>query len=199
MSLPSIVYRPIRPGDWPGALTFEPFERKSPQFQAGLNDTKTLLLYEVGRLRKTPDSRQIVVQLAIDETDLRADGQPKVRADFKHPGVIVSFDSRHGSLRYATDRFKTWGANLRAVALGLEALRKVDRYGIGADGEQYTGFRAIAEASPGSGIPTTSEAARALLESYGGLRAALKATHPDRGGGTEEFREVQAAREVLGL
>lgn len=196
MSLPSIVYRPIRPGDWPGALTFEPFERKSSQFQAGLDDTRTLLRYEVGRLGRTTDSRQIVVQLAIGETDLRADGQPKVRADFKHPGVIVSFDSRHGSLRYATDRFKTWDANLRAVALGLEALRKVDRYGIGADGEQYTGFRAI---ETGSGIPTTSEAARALLESYGGLRAALKATHPDRGGGTEEFREVQAAREVLGL
>jgi hypothetical protein len=35
----------------------------------------------------------------------------------------------------------TWQDNLRAVALGLEALRRVERYGIAQRGEQYAGWR----------------------------------------------------------
>lgn len=52
------------------------------------------------------------------------------------PRVRLSFDSRHGPLSYATGRYGTtadpqpWKANVRAIALGLEALRRVDRYGI---------------------------------------------------------------------
>ena len=32
--------------------------------------------------------------------------------------------------------------NLRSIALGLKALRAVDRYGVSRRGEQYAGFRA---------------------------------------------------------
>ena len=66
------------------------------------------------------------------------------------PRVVVSFDSCHGPLRYQCDRFtttragtKAWHANVRAIALGLEALRKVDRYGIAGSGEQYRGWTAL--------------------------------------------------------
>lgn len=39
--------------------------------------------------------------------------------------------------------------------------------------------------------------ARELIASYGGSRAALKATHPDLGGDPVRFLAVQAARELL--
>jgi hypothetical protein len=39
--------------------------------------------------------------------------------------------------------------------------------------------------------------ARELIASYGGSRAALKATHPDLGGDAAKFLAVQAARELL--
>ena len=45
-------------------------------------------------------------------------------------------------LVYATDCCDFWQHNLRSIALGLEALRAVDRYGISRRGEQYAGFRA---------------------------------------------------------
>lgn len=41
------------------------------------------------------------------------------------------------------------------------------------------------------------EQARQLIASYGGSRAALKATHPDLGGDAAKFLAVQAARELL--
>jgi hypothetical protein len=45
-------------------------------------------------------------------------------------------------LIYATDACELWQHNVRSIALGLEALRAVDRYGITRRGEQYAGFRA---------------------------------------------------------
>jgi hypothetical protein len=45
-------------------------------------------------------------------------------------------------LVYATDACEHWQHNVRSIALGLEALRAVDRYGISRRGEQYAGFRA---------------------------------------------------------
>lgn len=79
------------------------------------------------------------------------------------------------------------------IALLLQDLRAVGRRH-SARGQQYRGFRK--EIGDGAG---SANAASDLLESHGGLREALKATHPDRGGEPEEFRRVQEAREVLGL
>ncbi len=60
-----------------------------------------------------------------------------------------------------TTSFPAWRINVRAIALGLEALRKVDRSGIARGNEQYTGFRAL-----GSGIemPAAQMAAEEALE-----------------------------------
>jgi hypothetical protein len=78
-----------------------------------------------------------VLQVDLAERDIRVDGLPRSNARYgSHPGAIVSFDSRRGPLRYATDEFTEWKANLRAVALSLKALRDVDRYGVSKRGEQ---------------------------------------------------------------
>jgi hypothetical protein len=118
------------------------------------------------------------------------------------PGVRVAFESKHGPLTYATDKYDQvyysdtpgWQANIRAIALGLEALRAVDRHGITRRGEQYTGWKAL---PAGDGTPTTLEQARELVNAFGGLTAAIKATHPDRGGDPELFRRVMAARQLI--
>lgn len=47
------------------------------------------------------------------------------------------------TFQFAVDKFPSWQDNLRAIALGLEALRKVERYGFVKDDEQYTGFKAL--------------------------------------------------------
>ena len=209
-----ITYRPIE--RWPGTLTAS---RTPSPFKADFTDTKNALRYEVGRL----EGKLLVVQLAIGEMDLRVDGHPKVRAEYRHPGVVVSFESKHGSLLYSTDQFDHWHANLRAVALGLEALRKIDRYGISRRGEQYTGWRQLeaggaaagdlAQEGPSRRKPMTREEAASFLEEYSDVpfnpysvhrkfvesvyRRAARTLHPDVGGDPEEFRKLQEARDVL--
>jgi hypothetical protein len=84
-------------------------------------------------------------------------------------------------------------ANVRAIALALEALRKVDRYGVTKRGEQYAGWKALP--SPNDAI---LERGRQIIREHDGdVRRALAATHPDREGGDEEaFKAVSAAREA---
>jgi len=156
-------------------------------FRAGWDDTLYQLKYELEKL----GAAEVVIEVALREDEIRLDGWPRSGARPTHPGVVVSFDSRHGPLRYGTDAFPHWQANVRAIALGLEALRKVERYGIGRRGEQYAGWRQL-----GAGDSELAQRGRELIAEHGGSTAALKATHPDHGGDPEDFRAVQAAREA---
>lgn len=175
-------------------ITFRPLERwdrranvarpHSP-FKAPYQATIDLLERETRML----GARLVIVELAIQEGDIRLDGQPYASTKPAHPGVTVAFDSRHGSLKYTADKFATWQENLRAIALGLEALRKVDRYGMTSRGEQYAGWKALP-----SGENSLRDKGTELIRRHGGVREALKATHPDHGGDPAEFAAVQAAR-----
>lgn len=178
-------------------LIFRPLEhwdrrvdasRPHSPFRAPYQDTIDLLEREARML----GARIVVVELAITEMDLRRDGQPYAGTKPRHPGVTVAFESRHGPLKYTADKFTTWTENLRAIALGLEALRKVDRYGMTSRGEQYAGWKAL---PPGDG--PSVERGKDLIREHGSVRQALMATHPDHGGDPSAFADVQAARELV--
>ena len=175
-------------------------ETHSP-FEARFGNTVSLLARELRHL----DAETIVLQLGFRDRDLRVDGLPRANARMDHDAVALSFDSKHGPLRYETNEFIGryyreqigWQANLRAIALGMEALRKVDRYAISKRGEQYRGWRQIESSTDAADSIVTAAQAGALLDSYGGLVAAIKATHPDHGGDETEFRKVIRAKEIL--
>lgn len=133
---------PIR--EWPGTLRTASQRRSSP-FRASLTDTLEVLGREIWNLTDTRTQRESAeLLIAIPAGGLwRLDGRPRAHAVAEHPGVIFSLDSKHGHLSYPCDTFTTWQDNLRAIALALEALRKVDRYGVTKRGEQYRGFLAI--------------------------------------------------------
>jgi hypothetical protein len=178
------VFRPLE--RWDRAV-----DRARPHspFRAPYQQTIDLLERECRML----GARTVVVELAIQESDLRNDGQPYAGTKPRHPGVTVAFESKHGPLKYTADRFATWTENLRAITLGLEALRKVDRYGMTSRGEQYAGWKAL----PAGDSPDV-ERGRELIREYGNVTAALKRTHPDTSGyeSADDFRAVTAARGV---
>lgn len=177
-----ISYRPI--DRWPGEQTRN---RKASPFQASWDTTLDQLHHELRCL----NAKDVVFQVAFREDDFRkTDGQPKTNARAAHPGVILAFDSKYGPLKYATDTFTDFQSNVRAITLGLEALRKVDRYGITKRGEQYTGWKAL----PSAAASLVARGQR-LIEEHGGVTAALKATHPDHGGDPDDFHAVQSARQ----
>jgi hypothetical protein len=138
MRIPHVV-RPLHP---PIVRTAKDgFRRQSP-FTAVWSDTLDLLSREIEQLG-APRDKPWVLQVDVPEWQLRNDGGIYARATPFSPGVRVSFESRHGPLTYSADRFSHWQDNVRAIALSLEALRKVDRYGVAGHGEQYRGWTAI--------------------------------------------------------
>lgn len=178
-----VTFRPI--DTWPPDT---PIHRHLSPFDSPWSATLEVLDRELRQLKAS----RIVIQLAMRETDIRLDGWPKAQARAEHPGVILAFESKHGPLKYATGEFHHWQENVRAIALGLESLRRVDRYGITKRGEQYTGWREIPQTT-GTALGDL-ERGRQLIAEHGSVRAAEKATHPDLGGDQNDFRAIQAAK-----
>jgi hypothetical protein len=178
------VFRPL--SHWPYDVT-DP-RRSRYAFKAPWSNTMRLLDRELRML----DASDLVIGADFREQDLRLDGLPRSNARVpQHPGVELSFNTRrHGRLVYASDSCDWWEHNVRSLALTLEALRAVDRFGGTRRGEQYAGFRQI-ESADGK---VTRERGRRLVEAHGGYRQALAATHPDAGGSTDDFLSVQATR-----
>jgi hypothetical protein len=210
----------IRPlGPWLGPVTGD--RKSSGAFKAHWDQTLALLDDEVEALGC---DGPVVIQIDVLAVDLRADGMLRTRARVGNfPGVIVSFKSRHGPLRYATDAYEQrwsgnlpgWQANVRAIALSLEALRAVDRYGVSKRGEQYTGWSALpaARAQGAQWFTEPAEAESWMLGSAAELgvvnepgvslpdlyRRLAKQMHPDVRGDSELWERLDAAATLLEL
>lgn len=185
--------------------------RKGNPFRANFSSTLKLLTSELEQLDV---QGAVAVRIVADEADVRRDGMLRAKANVRHPGVALSFTSKRlGALAYPCDAFRAqysgepadWQINLRAIALGLQHLRALDRYGIAGHGEQYTGWRAIEAAAPAE-FDSVDAAIRWLAEFTGGsrhdgaadlLRRASRVAHPDRGGIPEDWGRVDAARQLL--
>jgi hypothetical protein len=208
----------IRPlGPWIDPVTAD--RRGAHQFRASWQDTLDLLDKETGLL----GAQLVVLQVDVTEGELRRDGMLRVGARVAFPGVRVSFDSVHGPLTYSTDAYErfvggtglaSWQANIRAIALALEALRAVDRYGVSGRGEQYRGWTAISARtaemtreqaaefiahwagwSDGSLLARASATPELIRSAY---RAAAKRAHPDvTGDDGDTMARLNAARDLL--
>lgn len=203
----------IRPlSHWTDPETAAADRRGAHIFKASWRDTLVLLGDEIERIGgKDP----VVLQIDVQEGDIRLDGMLRANAKTGHPGVAISFESKFGPLRYATDAherqyaglgMESWQANVRAIALALAALRAVDRYGVSRRGEQYTGWKAL----PAGGtvtFPSADEALRWMREvagEAGSLRSArlvyrdlARKYHPDSGGDVTGWERLQAAKLLL--
>lgn len=195
----------FRPLQWAGAQTPPSKRRPRWTFKASYSETLLLLDSELEKL----GASELVLEADFREQDIRIDGQVRANArQPEFPGVRIAFDSKHGPLVYATDAYEFWQHNVRAIALSLQALRAVDRYGVTKRAEQYTGWRAIGT-GPADAVVTTEVARDLLLALVGEVdgdnsnlalyRRAVKIAHPDRGGTRGAWDTLQQARAVLGL
>lgn len=210
----SILYRPMK--KWPEDVKIE---RLRAPFKADHRSTLALLEREIRMI----SGRDAVVELALHEGQFTREGLPYSNATPEHPGVIVRVRkpvrNPHGKmdmvpLYFPAGRFSPWQANMRAVAIALEDLRRIDRYGVTQNSEQYTGFKQLPPPGPEHpSVLTVEEAARVVAASVSGCvpfdvltspdnyrrayRERAARLHPDAGGALDEWMKLQAAKSLL--
>ncbi len=197
-----IMFVPIK--EWPGKKTQRPERaRFDTPFQ------KTLIQME-GEIEKLAGrGAEVLLQAYLRQDQIRIDGWPYSKCVPTEPGVIITFKKRGGQqISMPCDKFTKWEDNFRAIALSLEALRMVDRYGVTQNGEQYRGWEAL---PPPSQERTTKAEAAEVIARWSGftvsevlngcqgeaIRDAILKTHPDKGGHADLFGMVQKAKAVL--
>lgn len=198
---------------WPG-----PLGARGDSFRASYPRTLDLLEYELVKLRAT----QIIIEAGFSLKQIANSGWPMGGQAPAHAGVVLYFAGKNGAMRFPAGTYARWQANVHALALTLESLRAVDRYGVTHGQEQYRGFAAIA--APGAGQTMTAQAAAELVAKFAGqthpehpslildqkghaedlIREAKTMVHPDRFGnksypyaGADNWAALAVAIEVL--
>jgi hypothetical protein len=198
--------------------------RRRSQFDSTWSATVALLNREI----KALDGRNVAIEADVSERDIRNDGMLRANARPETPAVVVAFETeKHGALLYRCDRYITgwrgegvesWQHNVRAIALTLDALRAVDRYGATETGQQYAGFKALPAGRAMPASTMDADEAWSIIGSYqprpiaqlrndhtaAELAAAYKrariANHPDKRDGDHElWHQVSEAARVLGV
>ena len=213
----NIQIRPI--SKWPGKETVE---QRWSTFRTGYKQTMELLASELEKIDAVESS--LVLEMWVERSDIRLDGQLRANAKVQKSGVILAFtrrtnkrwDAQRGNyvytpqqLSYPCDAFTEWKDNLRAIALSLEALRKVERYGV----FKYDEIVSRLALPTAEGSVSTRESAAAFLAQHSGVamkeilfsptamqsayRKAAQSLHPDNGGNQEEFMKLTEARKVI--
>jgi hypothetical protein len=158
------------------------------RFRSSWDEALSLLEEEVASLKGS----DVLIGFVGTEDQVGFSGNLKAggRSRFVHRGIEISFEvPGRGRLIFQTDAFDDVRQNLRAIGLGLTALRAVERYGITSTAEQYAGFAQLAAGGPD---PVRG---KALVESAGSLKEALRRSHPDQGGRQADFVDVVAFRD----
>lgn len=209
---------------WPGAPTAA---RKNAPFRTSYTKTLDLLEFELKKI----DARGIVIAAFYSVDQIRNDGWPRANVNPRDPGVILSFRKPEGPtflkdgkwfvnvvpLSFPCDTYHHIEHNIHAIALSLEALRAVDRYGVTKRSEQYAGWKQI-EAPTAGGFLNMEDAALFIATQAGvgvsndGInnlivdaatrqtmyRAAARRLHPDAASGNHElFVRLQQALALL--
>jgi hypothetical protein len=178
---------------------------RQAQFKTPYNRTLDLLESELRHLK----AKNIVIEAGYGLDQIRNDGWPRGGTSPSHPGAILYFDSADGALCFPCGTYSRIEHNIHAIALTLENLRAVDRYGVTLGHEQYRGFAAL-PAPPKQ--MTVEDAARfiasnsafsdgVIIENANDYRLAYRQAaarlHPDVTGSNDAFYTLGRAKERL--
>ena len=212
-----IIIKPI--SKWIGAETKNP---GNSQFKQTYSNTKAILQNELAKLKAIDSS--VRIEMFISPQDLRQDGELRANARPSKPGVVLSFSKVKNrfydeksktwknelqTLSYPCDTYNDWQDNLRAIALSLQKLRDVARYGVfkyedmisrlalpSADGKLSDMVSALEFLSKHSSysVAVLRDEIQVRRAAY---KYALTILHPDKGGNIEEFHKLQDAKRIL--
>ncbi len=183
------------PLDWPVGYPRTRTRSRAP-YKATGGKARDQVLREL-RLMDVPDWRVII------STNCPVSSRTMqflvMKAEPSDPGVAVYFKRNGKPFVLACDRWDKVADNLRAIALTIEAMRGMDRWGVSEMLERvFQGFTALP-------APEAQKPIRLWWEVLGcnpstdldlieaSYRQQMKTAHPDQGGSTEAAAELNRA------
>lgn len=129
---------------------------------------------------------------------IRRDGLPYAQArNIEDPGVAVYFFLDSVSICLPCDRFRNLVENLRAVVLHVEAMRAMERYGVGTTKQAFAGYKALPQTAgeePWQQVLGLRD--DATIDQIRRAHIHLAQTeHPDMGGSAERMARINTARD----
>jgi len=116
-------------------------------------------------------------------------------AEPRDPGVAIYFDLKDKPVCMACDKWDRVADNIAAIAQHIDALRRIDRYGVGRVEQAFAGYAALPPSAEDWRIilgvgdyATLDQVDAAFLEK-------ARSAHPDAGGTHDEMAKLTAARD----
>lgn len=146
---------------------------------------------ELGRLGATHEILSTNVVLRID--GLPRSGQPEP----DDPGAAVYFRLKGQPRCLACDKWHRVADNIAAIAQHIDALRRIDRYGVGTMEQAFAGYAALPANTAANwrdvfGFPDGTRPTWADVEDR--FRNAARSAHPDAGGTQEQMARLTEAK-----
>ena len=143
---------------------------------------------EIARL----NARYVVISTNIP---LKDNGDPySDPGKMNDPGVAVYFRLNEKPYCLPCDRWNTVEDNMYAVAKHIEAMRGMERWGVGTTEQTFAGFKELASDNEWGtvfGIERTASAEQ-IQQAY---RTLARSAHPDQGGSTAAMQRLNVARD----
>jgi hypothetical protein len=129
---------------------------------------------------------------------LRLDGSPRSDEEPRDPGASVWFTFKGKACVMACDRWNRVADNIAALAAHIDAIRRVDRYGVGSIEQALAGYKALptdTAADWRSVFGFAKEAPVSVDELNDAYRTWARQKHPDAGGTDVEMAHLNRARD----
>jgi len=129
---------------------------------------------------------------------LRLDGRPRSDSEPSDPGVALYFSFKGKATVFACDRFDRVADNIAAIAAHVDALRRVERYGVGTIEQALAGYKALpadTAANWRAVFGFRADTTPTLEQLDAAYKTAARTHHPDRGGTDEGMAHVNRAHD----
>lgn len=196
---------------WPVGWKRTPYhQRQAPRFQRheqrsdgerAWTDKRALTFTEAcDRLEAEVDRLGATRPMISSNVEIGVMGKPLASSGGKRhddPGVALYFTLKGQARCLACDAYTSVAGNIAAIAAHIDALRRIERYGVGTLDQAFAGYAPRLQSSSEEWwivFGLSRSASRAAVDEA--FTRLARTAHPDAGGSHNEMARLTAAREA---